>query len=320
MIAWIILPVLIITTLFKDQLPCRYETWRALHGIGAALIVAGTAHHALEIGRYSNELAMKIFWFSLIAIASLTLLRTYLIMPLLQKDRPFRIVSVQPAADKMWHITLTSDTNNNFDFKAGQFTWLKLQESTFDLTEHPFSISSSPSDLPELRFTIKESGDFTNKIGSFKEGNQAYIDGPHGHFIINNQESEGFVMIAGGIGVAPMISIINEMAQQKDPRPIKLLYGNRKKSQIAFKDELKAASQKLKLDVEYVLSEPPLNWKGSTGRLDSSTIPSALEMDHPEKWLYLLCGPPNMLEPAIKLLKSAGVPNERIIYEKFSYL
>jgi predicted ferric reductase len=320
MIAWIILPVLIITTLFKDQLPCRYETWRALHGIGAVIIVAATAHHAFEIGRYTNSLAMKIFWLSLIAVASLTLLRTYLIMPLLQKGRPFRVVSVQPAADKMWHITLTNDKHNNFDFKAGQFTWLKLKKSTFDLTEHPFSISSSPQDLPELRFTIKESGDFTNKISHIKEGSQAYIDGPHGHFIINNQEFEGLVMIAGGIGVAPMISIIKEMAQQKDPRPIKLLYGNRKENQIAFKDELEEASKKLKLDIEYVLSEPPLNWEGLTGCLDSTTISRAIDMRHPDKCLYLLCGPPSMLEPAVKTLKTAGIPSKRIIYEKFSYL
>ena len=319
MIAWVILPALIITSLFRDQLPGRYETWRALHGIGAVIIVVATAHHALEVGRYSNTLAMKIFWLSLIAVASLTLLRTYLLMPLLQKGRPFRILSVQPAADKMWHITLTSDSNN-FNFRAGQFTWLKLNNSALNLTEHPFSISSSPSDLPKLRFTVKESGDFTNKISDFKEGHRAYIDGPHGNFIIKNQEFEGLVMIAGGIGVAPMISIINEMTQEKDPRPIKLLYGNRKEIQIAFKDELEAASQKLNLDIEYVLSEPSLDWEGSTGRLDSSTISSTLSMQHPENWLYLLCGPPSMLEPAIKLLKSVGIPNNRIIYEKFSYL
>lgn len=322
MLAWILLPVLIITAVFRDQLPFRYEAWRLFHGIGAVVIVVASAHHVLEIGRYSNAITMKLFWLGLIAIASFTLLRSYLIMPLLQKRRLFRVISVKQAATKTWHVTVTPDesNNNNFKFKAGQFAWLKLKKFPFSLTEHPFSISSAPSDLPQLRFTIKESGDFTKKIGNIPEGKQAYIDGPHGHFITGDQEFEGIVMIAGGIGVAPMISIIREMAHQKDSRPIRLLYGNRIESQISFRDELESASQNIKLHVDYVLTAPPPDWEGLTGCLDSSIIQSALQMPHPKKWLYLLCGPPIMLDSAVRTLKAAGIPSQQIIYEKFSYL
>ena len=320
MIAWVLLPVLIVTAIFRDQFPFRYETWRWIHGIGAAVIVIASTHHALEAGRYSNDILMKIFWLGLMVIASLTLLRSYLIMPLLQKRRPFRVVKVQPAATKTWHITVEPDKNLGFKFKAGQFAWLKLKKYPFGLREHPFSISSAPSDLPQLRFTIKESGDFTNNIGKIIDGDRAFIDGPHGHFIIENQEFEGIVMIAGGIGVAPMISIIREMAQQKDSHPVRLLYGNRMQSQIAFLDELQEASQKLNLKVDYVLSEPPPDWKGLTGFLDETAIQSTLDMPHPEKWLYLLCGPPVMLDNVIDTLKSVGIPRRRIIFEKFTYL
>lgn len=319
-IAWVLLPVLIITASFRDQLPFRYEAWRLFHGLGAVVVVIASAHHVLEIGRYSNSTIMKLFWLGLIAIASLTLLRSYLIMPLIQKYRPFRVVSVKQAATKTWHVTVSPDTDNDFKFKAGQFAWLKLKELPFSLTEHPFSISSAPSDLPQLRFTIKESGDFTKTISNVPEGKQAYIDGPHGHFIIDDQEFEGIVMIAGGIGVAPMISIIREMVHQKDSRPVKLLYGNRIKSQIAFRDELEEASQDIKLQVDYVLSEPPSDWKGLTGFLDSSVINATLDMPRSKKWLYLLCGPPIMLDSAVDTLKSAGIPSQKIIFEKFSYL
>ncbi len=320
MIAWVLLPVLIVTAVFRDQFPFRYEAWRWFHGIGAAVIVIASTHHVLEVGRYSNDAWLRVFWLGLMAIASLTLLRSYLIMPLLQKRRPFRVINVLPAATKTWHVTVEPSKNIDFKFKAGQFAWLKLKKYPFGLTEHPFSISSAPSDLPQLRFTIKESGDFTKNIVNILEGDRAYIDGPHGYFIIENQEFEGIVMIAGGIGVAPMISIIREMAQQKDSRPVKLLYGNRMESQIAFLEELQEASLKIKLQVDYVLSEPPPDWKGLTGFLDESVIQSTLDMPHPEKWLYLLCGPPVMLDNAIQILKSAGIPKRRIIFEKFSYL
>jgi len=148
----------------------------------------------------------------------------------------------------------------------------------------------------------------------------AYIDGPHGYFIIDDQKFDGIVMFAGGIGVAPMMSIIRQMTQDKDKRPVKLLYGNRIESQIAFKDELQEASKQINLEVDYVLSEPPRDWKGSTGFLDEPAILSALDIPNPEKWLYLLCGPPVMLDSAVETLKSAGIPKQQIIFEKFSYL
>lgn len=319
MFAWILLPVLIITALFRDQSSYPYERWRLFHGIAAIVVVIASVIHVLEIGRYSNDVLMKLFWFGLIAIASLTLLRSYLILPLLQKRRPFHVVSVLPAASRSWHVTIEPETEGRISFKAGQFAWLKLKNESFSLTEHPFSISSAPSDLPQLRFTIKESGDFTKNIGNILDGGRAYIDGPHGNFIIDDQQFEGVVMIAGGIGVAPMISIIREMAQQKDSRPVKLMYGNRIESQIAFKEELQQAAEAIQLEVEYVLYEPPPDWQGLTGYLDSSTIPAMLDMQHPEKWLYLLCGPPLMLENAVNVLKSAGIPNRQIIFEKFTY-
>ncbi len=322
MFAWILLPVLVLTALFRDQLPARYETWRCLHGVAALVVVAASLHHVLVAGRYSEDVMMKVFWLGLIAFASLTLLRTYLIMPMLQKKRLFKVVSVIPAALKTWHITIEANENNNsgFQFKAGQFAWLKLQKAPYNLTEHPFSISSAPSDLPQLRFTIKQSGDFTNDIGNIKSGDNAYIDGPHGYFIIDDQKFDGIVMFAGGIGVAPMMSIILQMTQNKDTRPVKLLYGNRIESQIAFKDELQEASKLMNLDVDYVLSEPPQDWTGPTGFLDEAAIQIALDMPNPEKWLYLLCGPPVMLDSAVETLKLAGIPKQQIIFEKFSYL
>lgn len=322
MFAWVLLPVFVVLALFRVQLPYRYESWRGLHGLAALVLVAASLHHVLVAGRYSEDLMMKLFWFGLIAIASLTLIRTYLILPMLQKKRLYNVVSVIPAALKTWHVTVEANKkkSNDFTFKAGQFAWLKLQKDPFNLIEHPFSISSAPSDLPQIRFTIKESGDFTQEIGTITDGQHAYLDGPHGYFIIDDQTFDGIVMLAGGIGVAPMMSIIRQMAHDKDNRPVKLLYGNRIESQIAFKDELKEAASNINLDVDYVLSDPPQGWQGSTGYLDEAVIKAALEMPNPEKWLYLLCGPPVMLDSAVETLQSAGIPKQQIIFEKFSYL
>ena len=319
MTAWILLPVLIVTAIFRDKLTFHYETWRLMHGIGAIVVAITVVHHALDAGRYSGHLPLTLFWLVLVGVSALTLIRSYFVMPLLQSHRPYQVTTVEPAALKTWHITIAPAHDSNFNFRAGQFVWLKLGESPFTLTEHPFSISSSPSASPQLRFTIKESGDFTQQIGKITKGSRAFIDGPHGHFLMGNQENKGIVFIAGGVGIAPIISMINDLADKNYSQPIKLIYGNRIKSQIVFRDELETAANKLDLKIDYVLSEPPSDWKGTTGFLDPELIERTIDKQQPDEWLYFLCGPPAMLRPLVKTLKSAGVPARHIIYEQFSY-
>ncbi len=322
MLAWIIVLALIITSIFRDELPFSYETWRFTHGLGAVIVVIGSTIHVFDIGRYTEAIPlMKYLWIALIFFASFTLLRTYLILPFLQKRRPFRIVSVLPAATKTWHLTITSNSKWKLNFTAGQFAWIKLKTSAHGLKENPFSISSAPSDLPNIRFTIKEMGDTTNNISSFIPNDIVYVDGPHGYFIIVDRTFAGIFMIAGGIGVAPMISIIREMAYNKDKRPVKLLYGNRVQSQIAFQDELADASRSINVDINYILSEPPEDWQGIQGLLDKKLLVQKLsKIDTPEEWLFLLCGPPAMMESAIQTLKTSGIPASQIRHEKFTYL
>lgn len=237
------------------------------------------------------------------------------------KRRAFKVVSILPAATKTWHLTIKGKSKWKFNFTAGQFTWIKLKSSPLGLDENPFSISSAPSDLPNIRFTIKELGDKTNEIGTVKVDDIVYIDGPHGYFIIDDKDVTGIFMIAGGIGISPMMSIIREMSHNKDPRPVKLLYGNRLQSQIAFQDELAEASKSINLDIDYVLSKPPNDWQGKQGLIDRNILEQALvEIEKPEQWLFMLCGPNVMMDSAIQTLKDYGVPASQIRYEKFSYL
>ncbi len=321
MLAWILIITIIFMAIYRDQLPFSYETWRLLHGVMALIVIIGSTIHVLDIGRYTQQFStIKYFWLVLLLLASLTLFRTYVLLPLLQKKRPFKVIALEPAAQKTWHLSIESDKNFPFDFIAGQFAWIKLKDSPFNIHENPFSISSAPSDLPTIRFTIKEMGDSTNNIGNVKNGDTVFLDGPHGHFVVSDRNYDGILMIAGGIGISPMISIIRDHQSKADKRPLKLIYGNRTEEQIAFKDELKGASQSLSLETDYVLSEPTKNWLGSTGYIDKDIIVKHLaEIESKENWLFLLCGPPIMLENAIKILKANEIPRNRIEYEKFAY-
>lgn len=318
-VAWLLLLALVPMAIWRDRLPFRYEIWRASHGLGAALIAAFGLHHTLTVGTHSADRWLSAWWAALTGIALLTLLFVYVIKPLQQLRRPYRVVANRQVADRTWEVLIEPDGGPAMDFLAGQFAWLTLGHYPFSLTEHPFSISTAPSARPQIGFTIKQSGDFTNRIGEVPLGTRAWLDGPHGHFVLGPDPSERLVFIAGGVGFAPVMSILRQLRAERARSPVSLLYGNRIETQILYREELEALAGELELDLKLVLSEPPPGWQGIVGELSRETLDVCLDPGRRARWTYFVCGPPPMMNSVEHSLLSFGVPGRQIIAERFKY-
>ena len=318
-VAWLLLAILVVLGIARDKLPYSYEAWRLSHGLGAAVIAVAGAHHAIEAGRYSGQPTLEAYWLGMVGIALLTLLAVYVVTPLLQLRHPYRVVSVEKAALKTWSLVIEPIRGQAMNFEAGQFVWLTLGRTPFAITEHPFSISSCPVERPRLGFTIKEAGDFTDTIGSLQPGTRAYVDGPHGNVTLSGRAVSGLTLIAGGVGIAPIMSILRQLRAERDPRPIKLVYGNRVAEQILYRSELDEMTQDLRLDLHLVLSEPPPSWDGPVGLLDGPVLARVLDDATAADWLYVVCGPAPMIDEIEDSLEALGVPMRQIVSEKFSY-
>ncbi len=319
LIAWIVLPAFVLISIYRDQLPYRYETWRLMHGIGAVLIAVGVMHHTLHAGRYSSDPVLAGFWMLLLASALGSLAYSYLFMPLKELSRPYRVASVRKLARRTWELTIKPRNCDGLKFEAGQFVWLNLGHSPFSLHENPFSISSPPGHEAGIQFVIKQVGDFTGHIGEVSPGTTAYLDGPHGNLTLKGRTGTGIALIAGGVGVAPLLSIARQLDGDSDNRPMVLLYGNRLADQIVYEDELKELSGQYNRDVKFVLSEPDPAWTGLTGMIDRATIDDVFCFDDALQWLYLVCGPPAMLDVVEDALIARGVPASQIVSERFYY-
>ncbi len=319
LVAWILLGMLVVTGIARDKLPYRYETWRILHGVGAAIIAVAGAHHAIASGRYSGHPALELYWLALAGIALSTLVFVYVVRPLLQLRHPYRVVSVEMSALKTWTVQIEPRHANAIEFEAGQFVWLKLGRSPFAITEHPFSISSCPAARPRLSFDIKEAGDFTNTIGNLQPGTVAYVDGPHGNLTLSGRNADSLTLIAGGVGMAPIMSILRQLRADGDTRPIRLVYGNRTAQQIMYRSELEEMKRDLKLDAHLVLSEPPVSWTGPMGILDKDGLASLLGDEAGSNELYVVCGPTPMINSVEETLHGLGIEMRQVISEKFSY-
>ena len=317
-LAWLLLGLLTLTAIRRDDLPYKYEVWRVSHGLGAALLAGFALHHAILAGRYSAMPALMAYWLFLFTIALGSLFAIYLVRPFRLARRPWRIAALERVGDRLWSLSLEPDGHAGLSYRAGQFAWLRLNCSAFSVREHPFSIASAPSDGKGLRFLIKEVGDFTRQIGTLPLGARAFVDGPHGALCLEGRRAPGIFMIAGGAGLAPMLSLLRDAAARGETRPITLLYGNRHQGQIMAAAELAALAGRLRLELRHVLQEPPPGWTGFAGMMTPALIQAEAAQAAQEGWVFLLCGPGPMIRAAHQGLAALGVPRRRILEERFS--
>lgn len=316
-IAWALTMILVAMAIWRDHLLFTYETWRLSHGLGAAFIAALSLHHALMIGAHSVMPALALYWQAGFALALLTLLHVYILRPLLQMRAPYRVASVEKVAERTWLLVIEPQRGEAITFEAGQFVWLNIGHSPFSLTEHPFSIASAPHPA-RLDFLIKESGDFTNKIGAVTPGTHVWIDGPYGHFTLPQDDACPLVFIAGGVGIAPVLSMLRELGRRRPGQKVCLIYGNRLVSKIVALDELRAMQASFGLQLNLVLGEPPENWGGLTGDLSEPVLRPLLTPLVPAA-RYMVCGPLPMIDAVEAVLKRLGIGRAAIFTERFRY-
>jgi predicted ferric reductase len=311
--AYLLLPSLVLLAIGRTKLDYKYETWRLMHGVGALLIAALLLHHTIYAGRYGSQPVMTGVWLAMTTIAVGSLCYVYLLVPLRDKTRAWRVTSVMQVTQKQWEVTVAPDGHSGLDYKAGQFVWLNVGHSTFSLKENPFSISSAPAAGPEISFMIKEFGDFTRTIGQIKPGTIAYLDGPYGSLSVEDRTEPGVALIAGGVGLAPLLGILRQMRLTNDPRKVKLVYGNRSVDQIAYREELGPQ------DVTLVVAEQPEIWDGETGFIDGPLLDRTFSQEEFAEWIFVLCGPPIMMDIVENHLLKRDTPSHRILSERFSY-
>ena len=314
-VAWWLLIALVLFAIFRDRLRLRYEAWRLSHGVGATAVAALALHHTLQAGTYARDSWSSAYWSAMAAAALGSLAYVYLVAPLVQLRHPWRVVSNRQVADRMWEVVIEPQQGLAPAFAAGQFAWLNFGRSPFSLVEHPFSISSAPAALPRLSFVIKESGDFTRRIGAVPSGTRAFVDGPHGSFTLQAREERPLAFIAGGVGFAPILGMLRDLRVRRYPHAMRLVYGNRTLSQILYREEVDL----LGVQVDYVLSEPPPGWTGRTGELTPEVLAGCLDMPDRRAWLYFVCGPTPMMDSVERTLRAWGIPPAQVVAERFKY-
>jgi predicted ferric reductase len=315
----VLLVAIIVTSLWRTQLRLSYERWRILHDVAAVAIVVTALVHIERVGYYVSGPWRRGLWIGMSLVLVGLLLHVRLVKPWRMRRRPWRVDEVEGLPGQTWRLHLRPDGWEGFSFAPGQFAWLTIGGSAYSVEEHPFSFSSSAERSDRVSFTIKELGDFTATIGSLTPGTRAYLDGPYGAFSYERNQGSGFVFIAGGIGISPIMSQLRTLADRDDPRPMLLFYANPNLEDVALRDELDRLSMRLDLSVISVLEEPPDGWDGEVGMV----TPDLLDRELPARerlWQFFVCGPDAMMDAVEEALLDRGIPHDHINLERFDFI
>ena len=316
-IALALFAVLVVSSLWRKALRIGYDGWRVAHAVMATAAVALTLMHLRGAGYYTDVLwsrtVIDLLGASLVAVVAYV----RVVKPIWTSARPFRVASVRAERGDSWTLRLEPDGHEGMSFMPGQFGWLSLGRAPWRAGEHPFSFSSAPADSGQVEMTIKELGDFTRTVRDTREGTVAYVDGPHGVFSVDlYPNAPGFFFLAGGIGIAPIVSMLRALARRGDRRPLWLVFGNARAERATFLEEIEALRARLDLRFTHVVQEPPEGWTGEVGLPTPELIERTLAAA-PEGIHCFLCGPVPMSRMAQRALRDVGVPIRRVHFELF---
>lgn len=315
---WVFI-VIIITSTLRRRLRLSYEAWQAIHLAAALVVAAAMLTHVFTSGTHARAAAMR-WLLAGYAIGFLALtLRYRVVRPLLLWRRPWEVVSNRDEGARTRTIRLRPLDHAGFAFEPGQFAWLITGGTPLWSQQHPISISSSaerPSD-GAIEFSIKALGDWSSQVvPALGSGRRVWVDGPFGAFTPDGTPAQGFVLIAGGIGIAPMRTILHTMRDRGDRRHVVLFYAAHDEARLPFRDELERLKTALSLDVIYVLEDPSAEWHGPRGLVTRELLAQRLPRQH-LRYQFFVCGPAPMMDHLEGTLMSLGIPAGSIQTERF---
>jgi propane monooxygenase reductase subunit len=229
------------------------------------------------------------------------------------------VVSIEPVTHDLRHVTLKLVEPAELRFFPGQY--VDITVSDHGITRS-FSMANTPTGTAgTLEFVIKvyPDGRFSRLLADelLTVGHRVELVGPYGVFTLREGGDARIVLVGGGAGMAPILSLLRALAERGSTRDIVFYYGARTKRDLCFEDELRDLEGTLP-SFRYVpaLSEPDgEDWDGETGFV--TDVLKRREESLTGAHAYV-CGPPPMVEAAMPVLGALGVEDRRIYYDKFT--
>jgi NAD(P)H-flavin reductase/ferredoxin len=236
-----------------------------------------------------------------------------------QGPRQAVITELRPIAERTVRLKLSwldDREGKAVEFEPGECMELEIPGTGI---RRAYSLANTSNWRGELEFLIRlqPEGKFSGYLSQqAAAGQRIQVHGPSGAFGFQSDSFNPSIFIAGGTGLAPFLSMLRRMAEWGEDRPIHLLFGVNRESELFCREELDNLQRQLPgLTITYCVWKPEPEWQGFTG-----TPADALQRylsDNPDNYDIYLCGPPMLVTAATQVALSQGIAEQQIYSEKF---
>ena len=220
-------------------------------------------------------------------------------------------------------LTLKRDENErHLAFEPGQYASIGFERKNKKSAVRCFSIVSSPTDQDHLQFSMRQRGRFTTALSKLETGDIVYVAGPFGGFVFDVSLDKSAVLMAGGIGITPFISMMRYLDKLNASNNVVLLYSIQNQDDVPFDNELIAIERRHpNLKTIFVVGN------GGTDKLPQHSVASGyitaelldrVTLANYDSQRFFICGPPVFMKAMSALIMQKHVPNKRILTEAFT--
>ena len=315
---WLLIAITV-TTIFRKSLRLSYGVWIVLHSLLAFGIIVFALKHLFAVHAYTSQPLLHALVLGCFLAYLLPMLRYRLWDYLRMERRPWNVVANRDEGGRSHTLVLEPIGHSGFEFHPGQFAWLSTGHP-FVSEQHPISMASSAELAADRRieFSIRDLGDWSGRtVPRVTPGAKAYVSGPFGGFSLDREPGQGFVFIAGGIGITPMRSMLLTMRDRGDVRPVILFYSDRDPESLIHREEFTRLTREMSLTLVLVVDTAPAGWTGERGRINADLLRRYLPPQF-KRYQYFLCGPPAMMDAVEEQLVGLHVPRTRVHAERFN--
>lgn len=227
----------------------------------------------------------------------------------LPKSAKIQAVIEENSQIKTFELAFTDTKHNeSFTYQPGQFMMVSVPHCG----EAPISFASSPTRPGTIHLSVRRAGKLTGAMHDMPKGAIVGLRGPYGRpFPMDDLKGKDLLFVAGGIGLAPLRSVINGCMDKRDDfGKITILYGSRTPSDIAFQADIEEWQQQPNVTCLLTVDEIESGWDGSVGVV--TTLLDQIDMDTKSS-VALVCGPPMMIRFVLADLSKRGFADENII-------
>lgn len=301
----------ILLTLFIRKIKLPYHLWKQTHKfLNLAMVLA--LFHIISIPSDTSIFAPLGIWMYLVTgfgVAS-GIYMSFFYRWFGPKFK-YEIVKIDRYGDI--HDVYLKPINHKLHHGIAQYAYISFISKGVPKESHPYCITSLPED-ELLRFSIKELGDYTKKLDKLKVGDSAVIYGPYGHLGERFDEEKNSVFIAGGIGIAPFISMFKKASLRDGNLKVNLFYCTKYKNEAVFEKELRGIADSNKnLTYSNQCSREPGGY-----HLTAEQVKDRVQ--NVKNTNLYLCGPSKMMLNLKKDLIKEGLLKENIILEDFEMI